>query len=116
MLQKFGIEIRRIGNTQNLYRDVDLVLKNAGLNRGSVNQNIQASSAAHALQKMFQTGKYLCVCTIENCAKICSVCISMERIDIYRANHCIYWNEMTPEHRQILMAMILDDFRAILNP
>jgi len=35
---------------------------------------------------------------------------------IYNCVHCMHWNEMLPEYRQTVMAMVLDDFRSVLNP
>lgn len=35
---------------------------------------------------------------------------------VYQTQHCIDWSEMTNEFRQMLVAMVLDDFRCVLNP
>jgi hypothetical protein len=32
------------------------------------------------------------------------------------AAHCIEWSEMLPDYRQMLVAMVLDDFRTVLCP
>ena len=35
---------------------------------------------------------------------------------IYESQHCADWSTMLPEFRDALIIMVLDDFRAILNP
>lgn len=112
----FGLEIRKVGDLGNLYRDVDAVLQAKGLKDATVNMTVQAQTAAHALNKMLQPDKYLDVCTIKECAKICSLTIPAERMDIYQAAHCIHWNAMLTDYKTTLFAMILDDFRSVLNP
>jgi hypothetical protein len=118
-MKAFGIELRRSGNVQSLYQDVDQVLSRSQVPAHGITKEIQVQTVAHALQKMIDAGStysYFDVCTIDNCAKLCSLCISNERYKVYRAAHCLRWNEMTPEYRQLLLAMVLDDFRSILNP
>lgn len=115
-IQKLGLEIRKIGSLSNLYKDVDMVLSNYEIKSGEVNTNVQVNAVAHALQKMLSVDKYCDVCCIKECASLCQICISDERMKLYRTQHCIYWREMAPEFRQMLVAMILDDFRYVLNP
>lgn len=113
-IQKFGLEIRRIGNVESLYKEVDLVLNKVGCDNG-VGAVIQKQTVAHALQKMISTQNYFDVCTINKCAEMCQVCIQKERMQVYNSIHCIHWNEMLPEYRQVIIAMVLDDFRCILQ-
>lgn len=108
-LERFGIEIRKIGTVTALYEDVDKILQNHDV-------NVKRQTVAHALQKMLKPGNWLNVCSIKECAKVANVYIEQERMDIYRAVHCVNWNEMTDEYRQLIMAMVLDDFRCVLNP
>lgn len=111
----FGIELRKVGNTDNLYRDVDLVLQKHKCELGTVGDMAKVHTVAHALHKMLKQDGYFSVCTLDNCAKVCNVCISSERKIVYNAAHCISWNMMTTEYRQLLTAMILDDFRGVLT-
>ena len=113
-MKRFGIEIRKANTIGNIYKDVDRVLANIPI--GSVNKEIQIQAVAHALQKMIKVQNYFDVCTIDSCIKIGQIHISSERRDIYHSQHCINWNEMTDEFRTTLIAMVLDDFRNILNP
>lgn len=113
-IQKFGIEIRKIGNIESLYKEVDLVLNKIGCDNG-VSAIIQKQTVAHALQKMITTQEYFDVCTIRNCAEMCQMRIPKERMDVYSSIHCLYWNQMLPEYRQSIVAMVLDDFRVILS-
>lgn len=114
MLKKLGIEIRKIGDSKAFYRDVDSVLAAGGIKTGEITFDIQASAAAHSLQKMF-TSSYFDVCTIRNCSDLCGIIISKERMLVYQTQHCIHWNEMLPEFRQQIMAMVMDDFRPIFG-
>lgn len=115
-IQRFGIEIRKIGTMDALYQDVDKILEGCTIAAGGVSSEMQASAVAHALQDMLKPDKHFSVCCIRECAKVCKVCIPSERMDIYSAIHCISWNEMIPEFRQNVIAMVLDDFRSVLNP
>lgn len=115
IIKKFGIEIRKAGSVENLYRDVDMILSDAGINSGEVNKTIQRAAVSHSLQKMLQPDRCFDICTIRNCAQLCGLCISEDRMRIYGTQHCVYWSEMLPEFRIQLMAMILDDFRSILQ-
>ena len=112
----FGIEIRKVGSAKSLYEDVDRVLKNYNIPKGSVSQDLQVSTVAHSLHKMIQVESYFNICTVDHCVKICQIIIPAERYKVYHAIHCMHWNEMLPDYRQTIVAMILDDFRTILNP
>lgn len=111
----FGIEIRRKNNIHNLYSDVNLVLSRNGVEKNVVPNNIAASGVAHALNKMLN-GNYFDICVVRECVKLTGLIISSERMSFYSTQHCIYWNEMLEDHRQVLVAMILDDFKPVLNP
>lgn len=109
-MQVFGLELRKVNDIQNLYKDVDTVLKNFDINK------MRIGAVAHSLQKMMQSDKHFSICTIDQCIKLTQIPILKERYDIYHSQHCISWNEMLPEFRQVLIAMVLDDFRSILAP
>lgn len=113
-MQAFGIELRKKNNVQHLYADVDLVLKQNGIGKQCVGMSVQQQTTAHAIQKMMQADRWFDVCTIDRCAKLCQICIPIERQRVYDAAHCIHWNEMLPDFKTILTAMVLDDFRSIL--
>ena len=115
-MQKFGIEIRKVGDTRNLYNDVDTVLKRYGMQTQEVSDIAKIQTVAHSLQKMLKVDNYFSVCTIDNCAKVCQICIPTDRRNIYSAAHCMNWGDMLPDYRQLLVAMVLDDFRAVLCP
>lgn len=108
-MKAFGIELRK-QSAGNVFKDVDLVLANKSL------QTVQALSVAHALQKMMGAGSFFDVCTINACQKICQVHIPGEHMDIYSAIHCVRWNDMLPEYRTHIIALVLNDFRSVLNP
>lgn len=109
-MKKIGIDVKG----KILYKDIDMFLGGMGIDHGCINMLAQKSSVSHALHKMF-TGTHFSIITIENCAELCNIFISKDRIRLYNTQHCMEWAEMTPQHRQMLMVMVLDDFREILN-
>ena len=114
-LRSFGIEIRKTGNIKNILADVDAFLNKKGIMPNNVGIKVQAVAAAHALNKMFKVERYFDVCTVRDCSEMCQVVISKERMLLYRSAHCMHWNEMDHEYRQTLIAMVIDDFRSILE-
>jgi hypothetical protein len=83
-----------------------------------VGPRVQQQSVAHALHHMMSNkgygGSHFSVCTVEKCARLCGVVIPGDRLRVYNSAHGIDWSDMTPEFRQMLCAMVLDDFREVL--
>lgn len=104
-----GFELRKTGTMQILYSDVDRVLREVD------SAQMQSQTVAHALQKMLRPSGHFCVCTIRDCAEIFGLCIPGDRMQIYKAAHCLSWCDMMPEYRQTLVAYVLDDFRTVLD-
>lgn len=115
-MKAFGLELRKADSIGNLYRDVDSTLSRYSIPPGGVTQEIQVQAVAHALQKMIAHDNYFSVCTVDNCRKVCQIHIPIERQHIYSAAHCMDWGQMTADYKQMLLAMLLDDFRSILSP
>lgn len=115
-MRGFGIEIRRYGSAKGLYDDVDKILGMANIPSKGVNGDIQKITVAHSLQKMLTSQAYFDICTIKNCQQVCQIHIQKDRLDIYSSIHCMHWSEMLPDFKQTIVAMVLDDFREILNP
>jgi hypothetical protein len=113
--EMFGIELRRKGSITNLYGDITSVLAKAGVNGSIIPVEIQTASVAHSLQKMFAS-TYFNICVVNDCAKLVKLRIPQERLNVYQTQHCVNWSEMLPEYKQVLVAMVLDDFREVLNP
>lgn len=111
----FGLELRRKNNITDLYKDVGTVLEKAGVANGVVSVDIQRASVAHSLQKML-AGNYFNVCTVRDCSQLVGMNIPTERLNVYQTQHCVSWSDMLPEYKQVLVAMILDDFKDVLNP
>ena len=113
-MQAFGIEIRKIGNTESLYKEVDLVLNKMEVGE-DISRAVQIQATAHALQRMLNTERHFDVCTIKSLSAMCQISIPRERILVYESIHCISWSEMLPEFRQTVIALVLDDFRGVLK-
>lgn len=116
-MKGFGLELRKTTgvSAKSLFADVDRILAASGVTPGSVGGKVQQQAVAHSLQNMMKPDKYFDVCTVRNCANVCGVVVSRERMDVYSSQHCIHWNEMLPDFRATLCAMILDDFREVLT-
>lgn len=115
MFQKLGLELRKIGNADSLYNEVDLVLSKNNIDSSGISLDVQNQTAAHALNKMLKVEKYFSVCTIQNLSELCQIMISKERALVYSSIHCMEWSEMTQDYRQMIIAMVLDDFRMIFQ-
>lgn len=109
MLQKLGLEIRKIGSIEDMYREVDLVIS-------KLPNNFLSQTIAHGLQEMFQPSKHLSVCFIKQAAEATGIIIPRDHIQTYEMLHCISWSAMEANYRAQVMALILDDFRPILKP
>jgi hypothetical protein len=118
-MRTLGIEIRKVGhiNAPALFKDIDRVLAGSGIQShgGSPGVAMQVTTIAHSLQSML-TKDWFSVSTVTECAKIAQITISSERMQIYNSMHCIHYNTMLPDYMLALKAMVLDDFRSILNP
>jgi hypothetical protein len=108
-ITSFGLELRKIGSFDSLYKEVDMVLSKI------TPLSVAQQTVAHALQKMMRSDQYPDICNIKHCADLCQICIPREHMLVYQNVHCLHWNEMTAEYRQLIVAMILDDFRVVLT-
>ena len=108
ILKKFGLEIRKIGNFSQLYKEVDMVL--------SRSTNIEEQTVAHGLQDMFKPGGHFNICFIKTAMEIGNIVIPRERMVIYEAIHCLSWSDMEKEYRITIQAMVMDDFRSMFCP
>jgi hypothetical protein len=116
-MKAFGLELRKntgIG-ARSLFADVDRVLSASGVTADCVGGKVQQQSVAHALQNMMQVERHFDVCCVRHCATLCGVCINAQRMAVYQSQHCVHWNNMLPDFRATLCAMVLDDFRHVLT-
>ena len=113
-MKMLGLDIRKSSNVKTLYETVDLKLAQIGCSNGESSANIKIQTVQHKLTDMFKASKHFNICAIKDLQEITNVHISSERNQIYRAAHCISWSDMTPEYRDSIIAMVLDDFRDVL--
>ena|ERR1700749_2454565 len=114
--KKFAVEIRKTEAVEDLFKQVDLVLKNHNILPESTSESAENLTVAHVLHRMIHDGDHFFIQTIQRCATICHITISADRILIYKSIDCMQWGAMTPEYRKVIVAMVLDDFREVLNP
>jgi hypothetical protein len=105
----FGIELRKKGNVTELYKDVDKVLSNMEP------YEMETQTVIHALNKMLKPDRHFNVCCVKECANMVGIVISKEHWNLYNAVHCMDWSEMTEDYRQKLVAILLDDFRRVID-
>jgi hypothetical protein len=110
----FGLELRKKGNFAALHSDAKEILLRAGVSGSDISSAVKRAAVAHSLQKMLSQ-KHFSICTITDCQKVVGLVIPAERMAIYQAQHCVDWSDMLPDFRQVLVAMILDDFGEVLS-
>jgi hypothetical protein len=108
ILSKLGVQVRKIGSIEDLYKEVDMVLSKPM-------DTMIMQTVAHGLQQMFNPNKHLDVCFIRTASSLAGVIIPQEKMDMYHILHCMSWSEMEVEFRTNIMCMILDDFRPALK-
>ena len=117
-MQLFGIEIRKANNLA-LLSHVDKVLQKFEVTKENIGDKARVTGALQALQSMMKSASEGCgrfdICSIREAAELCNICISNDRVNFYRIHHCIQWSKMTKDNRELLMAMVLDDFREVLT-
>jgi len=111
----FGIEIRKKGQLNNIYRDVNSILKKYDIPDKSINKLLIKNGVAHSLQHMICVQSFFDICTINKCSELSQIRPSFERHALYSSQHCVHWNEMLPEFKEQLIAMVLDDFREVIT-
>lgn len=113
-----GLEIRRspVKSLNALYADVDLILNQYQIPKRGINEDLAAEAIATRLQKLLKNDRYFCICTYDDLSKLGELHVDCQRRKFYSALHCVDYSEMLPEFKMKLFAMILDDFREILNP
>lgn len=111
-MEIFNIQIRKVGNFSSLYKEIDGLLAKNKIISGEVGRSIQQQAVAHSLQNMFKE-KYFNVVTVQDCASLANIKISSQRKDVYRSQHCINWGDMTTDFKEVLIAMVMDDFREL---
>lgn len=109
------LEILKPQMRSQLYQQVDSILSTFTMEPKGMSYQAQSAAVAHCLQKMFQVKGHFSVCIVEACANMCQVMISKDRKDLYNSIHCLHWHEMTEDFRNLVTAMVLDDFREVLN-
>lgn len=111
----FGLEIRKKGQLSNIYSDVNTILKKHNIPEKSITHSLIRDGVAHSLHRMLKSDHWLDITVIDACVKISGIHITSERHLLYRAQHCVNWNEMLKDFREQIIAMILDDFKEVLT-
>jgi hypothetical protein len=73
--------------------------------------DFEAEVVRTALQRMFRPGRYLDICTIDQCLKVAGIPAPHAEYDPLRALHCVHWSEMTAELREEVVMRVLALFR-----
>ncbi len=115
ILKYFNFQIQKsIVERKSLYDEVDNLLDRYGITKNSIPPEVKITALVGSLKKLFNK-KYFDICMLKECLMLFDLKITDERMNIYRTQHCIDWGEMEEDFKNIMIAMILDDFRQVLN-
>lgn len=114
--KKFAVEIRNPDAIRDLYIEVDKILGIFKVPESGISEESQAHTVAHVLHSMINIEDSFRHYTITQCAKMANITLHQERIDTYRSVDFMKWSNMEANYRKLIVAMILDDFRSVLNP
>lgn len=114
-MKNFDLEIRKAGSFPALFENVDQVLAKHGMVSGQVSIKAAIQTVEHSLNHMLKNMSYFCVTTIRSCAESAAIHISSPRMAIYSAAHCVRWGDMTADYKEMLIAMVMDDFRSLFE-
>jgi len=112
-MEIFSLQIRKSGNYDTIYQDVDKILAKSQVVSGGISKEFKKQSVAYALRKMINNKNYFDVSIVREACEASGIHISTERVNLYRLAHCMNWGDMTDDYRQTLIAMIMDDFRSL---
>lgn len=82
--------------------------------KGIVPESIRGQAVLSVLKNITQRKEWFDVCSVNHLAKMNEITFSEEHEELFHSLHCIYWNEMTQETREYLMATLIDYFRGNL--
>jgi len=107
IFDKLGLQVRKVGSLADLYQEVDRALSNA--------KNMKEQALVLGLKKLFNPTKHFDICFIKNSAEAFNIHIPSDRLYIYSSLHCMDWSDMDEGFRANIMAMVMDDFRSVLQ-
>lgn len=96
-----------------LLKAADAVLKRTG--KEIVPENVRGQAVLSVLKNLTQRKDYFDVCAVNNLAKMNEITISQEHQELFSSLHCIHWNEMHPDTREYLMAILVDYFKGNIS-
>lgn len=81
---------------------------------GEVPENIKGQAVLSVLKNLTQKKDWFDVCGVNALAKMNDITISAEHQEFFNTLHCIHWNEMHPDTKEYLMAILVDYFKGNL--
>lgn len=81
---------------------------------GEIPENIKGQTVLSVIKNLAQRKEWFSVCEIDKLAKMNDITISVEHQEFFNSLHCIHWNEMHPDTREYLMALLVDYFKGNL--
>lgn len=67
--------------------------------------------AQTAIERMFRSSGWVDICTIDKCCEMLRIVPPKDHHDMLQALHCVHWNEMDQETRDIVKMCVLDIFK-----
>jgi hypothetical protein len=79
---------------------------------GEIPENIKGQAVLSVLKNLTQNKTYFDICGVSALAKMNDILISAEHYEFMNTLHCIQWNEMHPDTKEYLMALLVDYFKS----
>jgi len=98
-------------NIQALLKASDEIL---GENKHEIPENIKGQATLSWLKENFGNN-FFSVCSVDNIARMNEIVISSEKRDFMTTLHCVKYDNMTPETKEYLFAMLVDLFRGNIS-
>jgi hypothetical protein len=100
--------ILRDSNVNELLVRVDSVLEKYG--RNDVPEKIKGQATMSCMKNLLENGHFS-VCKVNDMAKMNDVLFSSEHKALFQSLHCVDWNDIYPETREYVAALLFDYFR-----
>lgn len=78
---------------------------------GEIPEKIKGQASLSVLKNITQNKKFFSICEIDALAKMNNIIFSVEHREFMSSLHCIQWDEMHPDTREYLFALLIDYFK-----
>lgn len=97
-----------------LLKASDAVLARYNGNVETIPENVKGQAVLSVLKNMTQNKQHFDICAVRQLATMNEVVISPEHMELFSSLHCVNWNEMHPDTREYLGAILVHYFKGNL--